>query len=573
MGRAAGSPASLRSRVLLVGIYDTNTVALAPEILRAYVEQFPIADAVEIRTLNLSIFSQSIDEMEARIREEAAVIIGFSAYIWNITLIRELARRLPGTIVVGGPQMNGIRPEDLSRHPGIDFAVVGEGEETLKELLEYFAGERALEAIRGIVTSAFAAPPRPVLTDLEAVPPPYARIFAENEGLEWVAYETSRGCPYLCGFCTWGYSKKMRYHALERVLGDLDVILAQKSLRRIYLCDSSILLDKPRAKAILRHVISEHRDIVIRYEFNAEHLDDEIIELLLQLPENEFNFGVQTTNPEALRRMRRPFHREKFEANYHKMARRTERTFITMDVIYGLPGDDLAGFEASLEYVMGFDHVRWILTNPLILLPGSDFYRDREALGIVLRDEESYIVESTATFSRRDMEEAIRLSFLVSTVYFNERLREAVRAFARDRNRRQVDTVRELFDALPFPLLETPRYPYLVPSVARDFRARNLAIARVVALYAELIQCFDEFSEGRYRELLRGYESAFVPQYHRLARFAREEMEHTCWAPRGVPTRPPGGIPTRDVTGTRGTRGPQGTGPSGPSVSSPPCPR
>jgi radical SAM superfamily enzyme YgiQ (UPF0313 family) len=515
----------LRAKVLLVGLYDTNTVALAPEILKSYVERFPIAERFEIRTLNLSIFSQSIDEMESLVRAEGAAIIGFSAYIWNVTFVRELARRLPGTIVVGGPQVNAVESNFFDENPSVDFVAVGEGEETLKELLEHFCGERPLEDVKGIVTRDLATPPRPVIADLEAVASPYPRIFREHPGLEWIAYETSRGCPYLCGFCTWGYSKRMRYHRLERVLADLDAILAQPGLERIYLCDSSILLDKPRAKAILRHVISKNRDIVIRYEFNAEHLDDEIIDLLLQLPENEFNFGVQTTNPAALRIMRRPFHREKFEGNYRKMIRRTERTFVTMDVIYGLPGDDFEGFAESLEYVMGFDHVRWILTNPLILLPGSEFHRDRARHGIVLRDEESYVVESTNTFTPDDMRAAIRLSFLVSVIYCNERLRDAMRAFARSQGRRQVDTVLDFFGALPFPLLDSDDYPYLVPSVARDFRVRNLAMFRVGHLYGAIARFFDVFTGGSYRDALRSYESAFVPQYHRLVRFAREEAE------------------------------------------------
>jgi len=514
---------ALRTKVVLVGLYDVNTVALAPEILKSYVERFPVSRAFDMRTLNLSIFSQSVDEMEGILRAESAAIVGFSTYIWNVTLVRELARRLPGTIILGGPQMNGVTGEFFRENPGVDFVVQGEGEETFRELLEYFVGERALETIPGVVTAHVATPPRPVVGDLATLPSPYSRIFVEHPELEWVAYETSRGCPYLCGFCTWGYSKKMRYHDLSRVMADLDVILAQPRLERIYLCDSSILLDKPRAKAILRHVIRRNRAIVIRYEFNAEHLDDEIIELLLELPENEFNFGVQTTNPAALRAMRRPFHREKFEANYAKLARRKERTSITMDVIYGLPGDDLAGFKASLEYVMGFEQVRWILTNPLILLPGSDFHADRERHGIVVRDTESFIVESTATFSKEDMVEAIRLSFLVSVVFFNERLRDAIKASAIETGCGYVDTVIAFFDALPFRVLEGNSYPYLVPSVARDFRERNLAIFRVQSLYPDIVQCFDAHTRGAHGDLLVGWEHAFVPQYHRLVRFAVEE--------------------------------------------------
>jgi anaerobic magnesium-protoporphyrin IX monomethyl ester cyclase len=510
-------------KVLLVGIFDTNTAMLAPEMLRSYVSQFPIAAQYDIRTLNLSIFSQSVDEMIAAIKREDAAITGFSAYIWNIEPIRKIVGRVPGTIIVGGPQCNEDAETLLAENPAIDIVVSGEGEETFKELLEHFAGERGLESISGITTARGKTAPRAALLALDSIASPYPRIFREQPAIDWIAYETSRGCPFLCGFCTWGYSKKMRYHELDRVFSDLDVLLSQPSLKRIYLCDSSILLEKDRAKRILRHIIARNRDMVLRYEFNAEHLDDEIIDLLLQLPENEFNFGVQTINPPALKIMRRPFKRKKFEENYWKMARRVERTSITMDVIYGLPGDDLEGFKESLNYTMSFDGVKWILTNPLILLPGSDYYRDAEKHGIKLRDRETGVVESTSSFPVEQMREAIKISFWVSTVFFNARLRDAMRAFAVSRGIRFVDVVIGMFSSLPFALLESEAYPYMVPSAAKDFRDRNLAVFRVARLYAGIVKYFDEYSRGAHRAALADFEDHFSDQFRRLKHFAIEE--------------------------------------------------
>jgi radical SAM superfamily enzyme YgiQ (UPF0313 family) len=520
----------LKTKVLLVGIYDTNTAALAPEVLRAYAERFPVAQAFELATLNLSIFSQSIDEMAERVQAEQAQIVAFSTYIWNYAQVLELTRRVGGTILLGGPQCNHLDQHFFIDHPEVDIVVTGEGEETFVELLEYFAGQRDLSDVRGIVTPSGATAPRPVLAELDTVPSPYPRIFADHPAIEWIAYETSRGCPYLCGFCTWGYSKRMRYHGLERVFADLDQLLSQPSLRRIYLCDSSLLLDKPRAKSILRHIIDKRQDVVLRYEFSADQLDDEIVDLLLQLPENEFNFGVQTITPLALKTMRRPFRRKKFEENFAKLARRSERTKITMDVIYGLPGDDLEGFKNTLEYVLGFPEVTWILTNPLILLPGADFYRDRDKHGIVLRDEISFLVEETATFPRQQMLEARRIAFQVSVVFFNRRLREALARLSSDRGARQIDTIEWLFRNLPFSLIEAEEYPYLVPSVASDFVARNRAIFGVCTRYTEIVEAFDALTDHAFSELLRDFREEYSVQYHRLWRFAAEDAKVYGWS-------------------------------------------
>src|SRR5436190_22038071 len=122
----------MRPKLVLVGLYDTNTVALAPEILKSYVEQFPVGNSFDIRTVNLSIFSQSIDEMEAVLRSERAEIYGFSTYIWNLPFVRELAKRLSGTVILGGPHVNDIVPSFFDENPNVDYVVIGEGEETLK---------------------------------------------------------------------------------------------------------------------------------------------------------------------------------------------------------------------------------------------------------------------------------------------------------------------------------------------------------------------------------------------------------------------------------------------------------
>lgn len=511
-------------KILLVGIYDTNTAALAPEMLRAYASRFAVARRFRIETLNLSIFSQSVEEMTERIRAERADVVGFSAYVWNIAAVRAIAPRLRARVIVGGPQCNEGADRLLAENPAIELAVRGEGEETFKELLEHWAGLRPLEGIAGVVTRSGAAAPRAVLEDLDAIPSPYPRLLAERPDVEWLAYETSRGCPFLCGFCTWGASRRMRYHGLERVFAELDLLLAQPGLRRLYLCDSSLLLDKPRAKRVLRRIIERGGGRVsLRFEFNAEHLDDEIIDLLMRLPGNELNFGLQTVTPRALREMRRPFDRRRFERNFAKLAARAGDSVLTMDLIYGLPGDDLEGYKASLDYAMSFPRLDWILTNPLVLLPGSDYARDAERHGLRLRPGSSGAVAASATFPEPQMREAVRLSFWVATAYFNSALREAMRAHAAERGARFVDEVAEFFGGLPFELLDGAPYPFMVPSEAREFRERNLAVRAVARRFPELVALYDARSRGRRSRTLSRYPEAFGPQFRRLERFARED--------------------------------------------------
>ena len=415
-----------KKKVLLVGIYDKNTITLAPQMLKTYAEQFPISQKFDIQTLDLSIFSQESKEHIDRIKSKNPDIVGFSTYIWSMPSIKKILPNLQTKIVLGGPQCTGVEEELMNEFPNINYVVSGEGIVTFKELLEVFAKEKNITDVRGVSGKNFKNPSREIIKNLDSIPSPYERIFSENKGLEWIAYETSKGCPFGCKYCTWGFSKEMRYYSLQRVIKDLDTILNEKSIKKIYLCDSSILYDKERAKKILGFIRDKNPEVSVRYEFDAVHLDDELISYLVSLKNNEFNFGLQSTNPSALKTMGRRFNKKKFEQNYHKLISNSQNSKITIDLIYGLPGDNYRGYANSLDYVLTFKEVNWILTNPLIILPGSDFYKEREKYGIVLRDKESYIVSENDTFSKEDMARARKLSYLVSTIYLNKDLRLAL---------------------------------------------------------------------------------------------------------------------------------------------------
>jgi len=509
-----------KSKMLLVGIYDTSTVSLAPQLLCSYAEQFPVAVRFCIETIEFSIFSDTPDAMAAAIAAHQADIIGFSAYVWNLEEILTVVPHLDATIIIGGPQVTGIERTLLESNPALDIVVTGEGEVTFVELLEHFAGQRPLESIAGITTRRFQGGTRELLQDLDSRPSPYGHIFAEHPGLSWISYESSRGCPFMCSYCTWGYSRQMRYHSEERVLNDLRLILAQSSIRSIYFCDSSLLLQKGRAKRILNFLVKQQCDKEIRFEFDAQQLDDEIIDLLAQLPGDEFNFGLQSTNPLALAMAGRRFDQARFEENYRKVVQRLPGANITIDLIYGLPGDTLEGYLASLEYAVSLDKVRRIITNPLIALPGSRFFSEMKQHGLQLAPGTSYLVISSDSFSIDDMQRARKVSLCVSLLYMNRCLLEAVQSEAARRNERVVDFVTCLF--APLQLLNDS-CPDMVPASIAGFRARNAALATVLKQYDKLVAAFEHCTARP----LANWQTAFTDQYHKaLARAV--EMEGTC---------------------------------------------
>jgi len=314
--------------------------------------------------------------------------ICFSAYIWNAKIIKDTLPRIEcGFKVVGGPHT---RDNDFLDH-GADAVVIGEGEEILKEIFE--------NRLKGTHHGR--------LTDLTKLPTLYDKVPNLDE-YQWLPVETSRGCPMKCGYCTWSSQEqqKMRYYDLDYIFRELDIVLSSK-IKWVYLCDSSLLFNRERGRQILKFCAKYKKSI--RFEFAIGQLDKDIIEVLLEMPESEYNFGVQTINPPALKAISRVFNKTIFEREYNALACNHN---VTIDAIYGLPEDNIDGYKRTLDYMASLPNVRRILTNSLILLPGSPYWREKEKWGFVY-DPETYLLIRSNHWSEKDMQEARDYSFKI----------------------------------------------------------------------------------------------------------------------------------------------------------------
>lgn len=511
----------MKKKILLVGIYDTNTVSLAPYILRYYAEKHSsVAAQFEIVTMEFSIFSDTIERMASVINKESADIVGFSVYIWNVNEVLEVIKILRESVVIlGGPQVNGIEKDFLRDNPKIGIIITGEGEDTFTSLLEYFVGRKELENIAGITTRDIQTPRGPAV-EIEKIPFVYEHIFRDNPNLSWISLETSRGCPMECGFCTWSSERKMRYQSIDKVKHDLDIILSQPSIKFIYFCDSSLLYNKKRAKQILKHIIDAGSDRVFRYEFSAEQLDEALIDMLAKLPGHEFNFGIQSINEKALRNIGRVFRRDVFECNYKLIAEKFKgANNITIDLIYGLPGDNIEGYRASLNYVLSLPEVGRIITNPLVVLPGSAFYRDRDKYKLELRNDKSYIAKSNYTFSATEMGLARKYSFFTTVIYFNYYLRDNMKIVAEKLGKTYIDMIIGFMESLPFDIIEEEDYPDMIPSVKRDFDCRNAAFIKVIERYDDIIDHFRSSFKHMHDIDILGYREHFSRYFHKSRHF------------------------------------------------------
>lgn len=403
---------------ILVSIYKVTHInanyyfPLSLHYLKAYAHK-ELADNITIALKNYSIEEDS-NLIIYDLLKDSPDVIGFSCYVWNTKEILEISNLLKKLnpalkIVLGGPQVTQTADSILTVNECVDVIVRGEGEQTFAELLKhYLYGDIRIEEIKGISYRTNGKiqsnQSRPLIENLDDIPSPF------NEGIDdkshEILIETQRGCPFECGFCTYHKNfKSVRCFSLERVKTDLNHLICS-GVKRLYLVDPTFNLDRKRAKEILRFIGSINKSTVVNTELRAELLDQETVDLLEKAGVKFLEIGLQSTNPITLKNIGRETSLNKFE-NGIKLLEKSKIQYV-IQLIIGLPGDDLSTFKNSMDYVLNLAPDK-LQAFDLQLLPGSALYENADQHGMLFHLAPPHFVIQNHTFSYSDIMKAKQL--------------------------------------------------------------------------------------------------------------------------------------------------------------------
>lgn len=321
-------------------------------------------------------------------------VAAFSCYIWNWRMVRELiaelAKVLPGMpIWLGGPEASFGAEGILGELPMVSGIMVGEGEQTFLELVEYYAqkgGVRGPGDIRGIVYRAggrICATGEREPADISALP----FLYDGYDGLEIfrnriIYYESGRGCPFRCSYCLSSVDREVRLRDMETVKGELQFFLDHK-VAQVKFVDRTFNCNREHARAVWEY-IREHDNGITNFHFEiaADLLEEEELTLLSQMRPGlvQLEIGVQSANPDTLREINRHADMDRLRETVDRI-RRGGNVHIHLDLIAGLPFEDYDSFGHSFDvvYAMGAQQLQ---LGFLKVLKGSPMYGKAGGYGI-----------------------------------------------------------------------------------------------------------------------------------------------------------------------------------------------
>ena len=317
-------------------------------------------------------------------------IIGIGIYIWNVNKSIELISALKSLkpeliIIAGGPEVS-YEPEYFLDNYQIDFIISGEGEFVLGELLSVLENKNGspinIESVsyKNNINKIAA---KADLEKLAALPSPYMlEVDVEDRKNRLVYFETSRGCPYQCGYCLSSLEKGVRYFPMQYITDNLKYLI-KNNARQVKFLDRTFNLNKNHTKDIFHFLIEQHKPgLSFQFEIYAELLDKEIIDYLNEkLAPHYFRFeiGIQSTYEPTNKAVNRSQDFKLLADNTRKIMA-GGKIDLHLDLIAGLPYETFDRFKKSFNDVFAL-HAKEVQLGFLKMLRGTALRNNAELYG------------------------------------------------------------------------------------------------------------------------------------------------------------------------------------------------
>jgi anaerobic magnesium-protoporphyrin IX monomethyl ester cyclase len=338
---------------------------------------------------------------------ENPAFIGFScttsSFLDGIRIAQLAKNTLPGIkTVFGGPHVSALKTKSLADFPEVDFVVVGEGEQTLAELVASDGEVDEASPLPGIVYRGSIGTPlftgyRAKGIDLDTLPfPAYEKLdgYPQTYKLPIFNYPTvpntscisSRGCPYACSYCDRSvFGSSFRYNSAEYLYEHLKYLKNRFHIRHINFYDDQFTFNRKRVEAFTRLMTDKPLGMTFNCAVRAEHIDLNLARMMKAAGCWMISLGVETGDEDLLAQHRKNPNLEMLAEKIrmiHKVRIRVKGL-----LMLGLPGETESSIQKSMDYVFSLP-IDDINVSKFTPFPGTPLYEKADELGTFEEDWE-----------------------------------------------------------------------------------------------------------------------------------------------------------------------------------------
>ncbi|HET8645293.1 MAG TPA: radical SAM protein [Vicinamibacteria bacterium] len=365
----------------------------APPLALIHLAAPLVEDGYEVRIVDSAVSPDGVAEVDAACAGAACLGISMVTgpmITQGVEVARMVRQRHPGLPIVAGGWHPSILPEQTLRSPLFDAVVKGQGEITFREMVaRYAAGERDMEGIAGCYFkrggAVVANPPRGY-TDINALPrrpfhlmdmEAYAR---KCDGLRWILYCTSHGCPWDCSYCSNAsvYGRNWKPLEADTAVAEMAELVRRYRLEVVDIIDDNYLVRRDRALAIAEGILGQAPPFAYYMQTRTDQVDrlsDAELALLARSGLRRIFFGLESGSARVMRSVNKRLDME----TAYRTAERCLKVGIRpgFNLIFGLPAEeeeDLRQTMAVVDRIGRANPEADFFTNIFSPYPGSPIW-------------------------------------------------------------------------------------------------------------------------------------------------------------------------------------------------------
>ena len=340
----------------------------------------------KVEILDTQVERLNYGKIKEKIAEKNPDVVGITAMTFTLPDVIKTAKtakeaRPDIKVILGGPHVI-IYPKETINIPEIDFLVLGEGEQAIKQLLENIDNPEKLKEIKGlvfktkgeIINTGIADP----IANLDILPFParhltpfkkYFSVVSSNAPVTTMF--TSRGCPYKCLFCDRPmFGKNFRPRSAKNVADEMEQC-EKMGIKEIFIYDDTFAVDKNRVLDICEEIKKRKLSIAWDIRTRVNTVDEEILKSLKEAGCQRIHYGVEAGTQKILNVLRKGITLEQVECAF-KMTKKAGIQTAGYFMI-GSPTETENDVLETIKFMKKLDpdYVHVTITTPF---PATDLY-------------------------------------------------------------------------------------------------------------------------------------------------------------------------------------------------------
>ena len=339
--------------------------------------------------------------LEDRIIEAKPDIVGMTCWTFGRVQVCKTSyivrKCFPEAKIIIGGQHATFLPEQMFKAANVDFVVLGEGEETIVELIRAIEANGNFARINGIAyrdsndikINQF----RPLISNLDNLPfPDYDDINLDDyrglsaTGRRAAGIITSRGCPFTCNYCssTQFWKREWRHRSAQNVLAEIQYLYYELGVRAIMIFDDNFALKKDRAIEICEGIINKKLDLVWVSTGSVRVVDKDALFWMKEAGCYQVQYGVESGSSKILRSIGKGQTVEQIRIAFRWT---TEVGMTPLAYLFvGSPGETEETVNETINLMREIAPNQGATGSILFILPGTKIYDLAKSQGIISDD-------------------------------------------------------------------------------------------------------------------------------------------------------------------------------------------